>query len=397
MIVIHKNRIPMTCVLLLWFYTAYISLAAAFSNMMGTGRTYSDGILYLALDLPCLIYIFLTPSRKYPRIALSCGLLLCCQLFGMFIAGMSGLGILIMRTSFWVIGLIALYKYLSRNPDATAFFIELYSLGLAALMAYVAWQSSSVRDQIEAAGGMNELYIALLGLPLVMLARRKLIRLIGIGITVIAVLFSLKLTALLVLVLGLVVYAVLTSFVKKGKLNTRLLALLVAVILIWAFLPAINDFLLRRFRVDWLDKIVTADETGGSGRTEIWRFVFQALGKSNPLQLFVGHGYYATFRNVGFSAHNDFLEVLYDFGLFGFSVYISIYILLIRRTLLLLRKADPRGPVLGMSIAMVFILSMFSHMVITPHLFINCALIWAVCFVNRQNAPLPKKGFTTDV
>ena len=82
----------------------------------------------------------------------------------------------------------------------------------------------------------------------------------------------------------------------------------------------------------------TDDETGGSGREGIYEQVWSRYQSSSLDEILFGHGYDAVKEQVsGISAHNDFLEILYDYGLISALIYcflllkiISLYIKLLR-------------------------------------------------------------------
>lgn len=70
------------------------------------------------------------------------------------------------------------------------------------------------------------------------------------------------------------------------------------------------------------------EEDGGSGRDLIFERVCIAIFEGDTTELMIGHGYNTVVKsdvNNGYSAHNDFLEVLYDFGFIGFILYMTLY------------------------------------------------------------------------
>lgn len=391
-ITIHKNRIGIYAAYCIWFLLMMIGLAAAFDNAITGESNYSDGMWYLLLDLLCLAYIFLTSRVEYDSLVGSSLLLLLVQLLGMLISGTSSIAIMTMRTSLWALSMVSLYKYLTRNPDVIDAFVRLFAIGLSIVSIYVANKFYYIRMDMEYTSGMNEIYNVLLAVPLAFLVKSKWLRIVALITVSAAVLLSMKGAALIALAIGFVVYAMIHNRVVKNKVSVALIVMLVLIIVVWIFFPVINEQILTKIGVDWGEKILEASETGGSGRFEIWPEVLKAQSQSSLLEWVIGHGYYTVIDAVHYSAHNDFLEVLYDFGLVGFAVYLSVYSGLIRRLKSLIRNKDNRAAVLGMSIAMFFCISMFSHLVIVPGLLVNCAIVWAVCLVNEQPLPTDENG-----
>ena len=72
-----------------------------------------------------------------------------------------------------------------------------------------------------------------------------------------------------------------------------------------------------------IDRFSLSDE-GGSGREEIYRKVLKLISNDSLLGLVFGNGYNGVAINggLGLSAHNDYLEYAYDFGIFGLLLLI---------------------------------------------------------------------------
>lgn len=83
------------------------------------------------------------------------------------------------------------------------------------------------------------------------------------------------------------------------------------------------------------------EDKSGSGRNQIYSFILDGIKESTIASLLLGHGFYATAdftqkslgHNVAIVAHNDWLEVTYDFGLLGLILYLSIFFSLLKATI----------------------------------------------------------------
>lgn len=76
-----------------------------------------------------------------------------------------------------------------------------------------------------------------------------------------------------------------------------------------------------------------------SGRSVFWKYDVQQIFKSGPLELVFGHGVnwlfylnYAFFGNPLW-AHNDFIQILSDYGLLGLCIYLWAFVSLSRELL----------------------------------------------------------------
>ena len=239
-VTIHTNRIWLFVVYGLWFAITLIGLMSAFDNMMGDNQSYKDGFLYLILDVLCLAHIFSTSRMAYPKLIITGACLLAVQILGMLVAKTGGITVMIMRTSLWMLMMIALYKYLMQNATAVDYFVKLASIGLIILSVYIAERSYYFRNVLQYSVGMNQTYNALFLTPLLFFTSSKRLRVIGLVAVGAMVLMSMKLTAIVALLIGLTIYAMIDGSVKNKKLNAGLIVFLAALLILWVCFPMIN-------------------------------------------------------------------------------------------------------------------------------------------------------------
>ena len=83
-----------------------------------------------------------------------------------------------------------------------------------------------------------------------------------------------------------------------------------------------NEYLLHR--IDIINK------TGGSGREIIYTGILKYWTNSdNFINYFFGFGFAGTVLVLGTWAHNDWLQILFDYGLLGLFIYFNLYISLL--------------------------------------------------------------------
>ena len=80
------------------------------------------------------------------------------------------------------------------------------------------------------------------------------------------------------------------------------------------------------------------------------------------------------------TAHNDYLEVLYDFGIIAFVLYVSFVVQLLKMCRRLIAMKSEYAPAIGASLAIFFVNSMVSHIWIYNQYLIIFALFWG--FIN---------------
>lgn len=99
----------------------------------------------------------------------------------------------------------------------------------------------------------------------------------------------------------------------------------------WAIASAIGIiavmlYMNQKYQIDMISRLLAASDDGGSGRTDLIKGMIELLGKNNILGALIGHGSFTSSQYLGSSSHNDFLEMLWSYGLLGFIPYILIII-----------------------------------------------------------------------
>ena len=114
------------------------------------------------------------------------------------------------------------------------------------------------------------------------------------------------------------------------------------------------------------DRFHSLATDGGSERDFLYRELFTTYVDSNFFHLCFGYGYKSTINYVAKMGHNDFINIMFDFGLMGIILYLSFIFKLIGLTIKKYRKrANYRHEyALYISILMfLFVLSSFNNMI----------------------------------
>lgn len=107
---------------------------------------------------------------------------------------------------------------------------------------------------------------------------------------------------------------------NKYKYVTRFVVVFIIVAFVYAFFDIYNDneFLQKRF------------DHGSEARESIYTKILSGLENSDIIEFFIGHGPLSTVTVAGNYAHNDWLEIVYDFGIVGLILYIIIPIAMLK-------------------------------------------------------------------
>ena len=241
-------------------------------------------------------------------------------------------------------------------------------------------------------GQQNIAYYLIVFLPWLVQIRNRTFRTLAIVVLVVLCLMSLKRTAILTLGLSLLGWALFVLF-KNRAMNTFLkftFICLGALLTVSGYIQ--GDALLDK-RISTRMQAMRDDR--GSGRLEIYSEVITLMKQRTMDEWLTGRGHDAVSRATReqLSAHNDFLEVTYDYGLPGISLYFYFICMLLSQVKgSLLRNAPDALPIL-LSVIIFLSMSMISHLVVYPSYFCILMIFWGstearAYMIPRENAPL---------
>lgn len=203
----------------------------------------------------------------------------------------------------------------------------------------------------------NVAYIFVALIPYVFLfGNKKILPIIILSLLFFFIVIGSKRGAMITASLGTLSYVYLLY--KKIKQKNKIISLFFVLITLIIFTIVIkfflfsNDFLVERFQS------IASD--GGSGRDLIYKDLWEAwLNSENYFNTFFGFGFASSIslNSVGLLAHNDWLEMLTNFGLFGLILYFLIFYSLFKGSSKL--KSEPKY-ILRTIILMLFLISSFS-------------------------------------
>jgi O-antigen ligase len=182
----------------------------------------------------------------------------------------------------------------------------------------------------------------------------------------------------------MVVYVLIKQMVLEKKRYTfkSIFLLMGLVVLIVYFAGYLNDNMLEGMLMDHFDE---SSSTGGSGRLNLYSKYINMIWNGSFSSFLFGRGWEGSINssNLGMTCHNDFLEAFVDFGIIGFILYIAFHVALFTKCRRMINQKSQYAPVMGASVAMFFINSMVSHILIYPWFLMIFALFWGFV-ISRQ-------------
>lgn len=289
----------------------------------------------------------------------------------------------ILTITFWIIIFFIGYVISKENAISLK---PLYILFLSLPFIAYYFNHILINQLINKNESVNNIYYMLLFLPIVLSIPRKVFKLLGIILIFSGVIVSLKRTAVLALGLSVIIYAV-VSFIIENNNGKKIITLLALSFVVIILTTIIYNYLINIFNIDWGIRIKSLQTDGGSGRDIIWRTILIMQSKSNLGEWLFGHGYNAVFNLTPFrlSAHNDFLEILFDYGIITLVFYIYFIFSLIKVFFEMCKRKYFLAPSFSASLVIFFTMSLTSHLVIYPTYFIYLSLYWGITIGQYEN------------
>lgn len=220
-----------------------------------------------------------------------------------------------------------------------------------------------------AIGAVSDAYyiIGLLPIMLVLNKRRPYIPIFFAGFVII---ISGKRAGMIAFALMVISYYVIEAIRTKRHKDFAIsfFSLLFIILIVYVAFVVIN----QNFNSKLLMRLLKLQQDGGSGRSDRWIYILKQFENSSLFNTIFGHGDAAVSKllpeyagHTG-HAHNDFIELLYNYGIFSVICYIFFYIYLIIEFINMIRKKYEYAAHFLMAIICSLNIALFSYYVIDP-------------------------------
>lgn len=224
----------------------------------------------------------------------------------------------------------------------------------------------------------NASYTLLYLLPFLLCHKKQILRIFAIISCLIIIMYSLKRGGFIALLLAVLSYFIVwqkTSSTRKFNVSAILLVLPIVFIGLYYLIVYLNDNYLGGLVFERLAESV---ESGGSGRLDIYKYYIDSIGDSSIPQLLFGRGWEGSLRvgRMNLTCHNDFLEVLIDFGIIGLILFILFLVSMVKQLFKMIKNNHEYAPALAASLVMFLSNSMVGHIVIYSNFMFVFSLFW---------------------
>lgn len=236
---------------------------------------------------------------------------------------------------------------------------------------YVVFNQLFVEDEFRTSANYIFLYLG----PLLFLSNNKLIKYGSMIIVTVLLVTSLKRGGMICLGFGFISYYIVNEMIqKKSDIITK--ALKLGAIFIFFVIVAVyanekmGGVIFERFASILSDK--------GSGRDKVYKATFDLIINTDFTSFLFGHGWNSVVlkSKANLSAHNDLLEVLYDFGVFALLLYLFVWIELVKYFRSMIRRNSKYAPVMAFTIVSFLVNSMVAHVLLYPSYIASFAIVW---------------------
>lgn len=205
--------------------------------------------------------------------------------------------------------------------------------------------------------GLNSIYYIILVFPMVYLVKNRILKYGLIACILVLGIISLKATAI-ALVFGVMIVK---YCVDKKKFMVRVVALPIVACLFFFILFYVAEMC---FSIDIFDYYVRQNSLdGGNGRLDIWRNILNLFNEGTVLTKLFGNGYDAVAKVFESSAHNEFIEVLFDFGILGLILFVYNFIKLFKIGLEMFRMSYRYVNIYVMLLFEMLVMFLLSNMI----------------------------------
>ena len=276
----------------------------------------------------------------------------------------------------WIAVLILAYVIGYKNYDTLynsrwiALTIPIYYVLFVAVRAYFVLNPEDTALRSTA-------YYPLLLLPFALMLKRKWLMWILVCIIFLSVVLSSKRAGFIAFIGSLVVYAYSTITVSGRGIGSKIKYLLVFILVGFLGFQIFNNYIASN-DITLLERLGTLREDGGSGRDELYAYTLDLLLRSDFISLMFGHGFNTVvhYSEYELSAHTDFLETPFDYGIIGMIVYVVFYFRLYKYYKKLKYYNTNYAPVFLSTMFITLVLSAFAHLIIYPTHFLFFCMYW---------------------
>ncbi|MEE1185603.1 MAG: O-antigen ligase family protein [Acutalibacteraceae bacterium] len=289
----------------------------------------------------------------------------------------------LLNQSFWFASFVFFF-FLTKNFNSNKL-PQLYRILLFFLFlfctTYIIWVLSNPTNPLPIS--INAIYYPIFLFPLFFLIKNPIAKSVLALLVFFATFLSNKRTAVLALILAVFIPFIFSAFLKKHDNRKRSV---ISLFLLCIALIIAYNIVYENFDIDVWARFKSIEEDRGSNRFDIYAKVFSEIKELNFFDALLGKGFNGVFlaSSLSTSAHNDFLEVFYDFGIMGFICYIIFIVKIVSFNIPLFRSNSPFALSYLSSTIIFLVFSVTSHVILYPTYFFYILFFWSIAISDYE-------------
>ena len=197
-------------------------------------------------------------------------------------------------------------------------------------------------------------------LPFILLCRNGVLNILFLLMSGYAILLTAKRSVIATLVVVVAVYLYNRYMVGAKTFYQKMRSVLIVLFMVFA----VNLYFQQNKEESehMLERFENLSEDGGSGRDKIYPILLRGIKDSPFENLWFGHGYMAVEKWLGHPAHNDYIEIVYDYGIIPLILYVSCIISILVYAIKNRKRCRDKMPIVGLfaAVLMLLILGFFN-------------------------------------
>lgn len=192
------------------------------------------------------------------------------------------------------------------------------------------------------------------------LVRRPILRYVLFVPMMVLVVILAKRSAMIILLLELIVfsYTQLKTTDKKNRKRNFILYIIIGVGALGVISTNLSQFTNSSF-----SRFETMQEDRGSGRVDVYNSAMSNIENFSIIDLFFGRGFSSINEIGNTNAHNDALQIFYEYGFVGLLLYLALFVILFRRLKKVRKFAEDYYVGYIFCIITIVVLGMFSNLI----------------------------------
>ena len=377
----HNNFSTIKNIMLLYLPLMYIAIGTMLGVFSG-GLPYKDWLRLIISTIGIIVLIINIKWLKRNEVLRALILMMIVILFSTFIfnfilrsptpESVRNMGDSVMWISVLVLAYVVGYKNRDTlyNSRLIALTIPIYYVLFISVRAYFLLNTDDIAL-------ISTAYYPLCLIPFAFMIKRKWLMWILVCIIFLSVVLSSKRTGFIAILGAIVVYAYSTMKINSKGIGSIMKYILAFVLVGFVGFQIFNNYIASN-DIHLLERLANIQEDGGSGRDKVYAHTFDLLLNSDLFSLIFGHGFNSVvhYSKYELSAHTDFLETPFDYGIIGMIVYIVFYFRLYKYYAKLKCYKPHYASAFLPTMVITLVLSSFAHLIIYPSHFLFFCMYW---------------------